>query len=138
MAAAWRCCAATEGVAPCDGHESDDRREHGGMLRLFRVSPAEKKLGVCRRGRRRCPGHAGPAVLITLERDVGTSWGVWSVATIKEGEDLVQQQAGRVDRVGARQVRELGHADHGGVGALTRHHASWARPCHRECELERL
>ena len=54
-------------------------------------------------------------MLIVLERDVGTSWGVWSMATIEEGEDLVQQQAGRV---GARQVHELGHADHGGVDAL--------------------
>ena len=119
MAAAWRCWAATEAVAPCDGHESDDRREHGGALRLFHVSPVEKKLGVCRRERRSRPGHAGPAVLIMLERDVGMSCGVWSVATIEEGEDFVQQQAGRVDRVGARQARELGHADHGGarVGA---------------------
>ena len=58
-------------------------------------------------------------MLIALERDVGTSWGVWSVATIEEGEDLVRQQAGRVDSVGARQVRELGHADHGEVGAWT-------------------
>jgi hypothetical protein len=37
----------------------------------------------------------------------------------EEGEDLVRQQAGHVDSVGARQVRELGHADHGGVGAWT-------------------
>ena len=88
MAAAWRSCAATEAVAaPCDGHGSGNWRVCA--LRLFRVSPAEKKLGVCRRGRRPRPGHAGPAVLIALERDVGTSWGVWSVATIEEGEDLV-------------------------------------------------
>ena len=43
---------------------------------------------------------------------------MWSVATIQEGENLVQQQAGRVKRVGARQVRELGHADHDRVGVL--------------------
>jgi hypothetical protein len=56
--AAWRCCTATEVVAaPCDGYGSGNRCEHGGdrrvcALRLFRVSPAEKKLGVCHRGRR--------------------------------------------------------------------------------------
>jgi hypothetical protein len=30
-------------------------------------------------------------------------------------EDLVQQQAGRSDRVGARRARELGRAGHGVV-----------------------
>lgn len=75
----------------------------------------EKELGV-----KTASWARRPAVLIALERDVGTSWGVWSAATIaEEGEDLVRQQAGRVDSVGARHVRELGHADHGGVGAWT-------------------
>ena len=52
---------------------------------------------------RPCPGHAGPAVLIVLEHDVGTSWGVWSAATIAEEEDdgCVKHLGGRRSGHGA-------------------------------------
>ena len=43
--------------------------------------------GVAPREEDRAPGHAGSAVLIVLERDVGTSWGVWSAATVAEEEE---------------------------------------------------
>ena len=91
MAAAWRSCAATEAVAaPCDGHGSSDQHEHGGdrrvcAFRLFRVSPAEKKLGVCRRGRRPRPGHAGPAVLIASARGHGHELG-----RVERGDERVR------------------------------------------------
>ena len=91
MAAAWRCCAVTEAVAaPCDGHGSSGRHEHGDnrrvcALRLFRVSPAEKKLGVCRRGRRPRPGHAGPAVLIASARGHGHELG-----RVERGDERVR------------------------------------------------
>ena len=57
-----------------------------------------------------------PAVLIALERDVGTSWGVWT-ATISEEEDDDHERAARAAALPAS-VRGMdaswGHADHGG------------------------
>jgi hypothetical protein len=56
-------------------------------------------------------------VLIALERDVGTSWGVWSAATIAEEEDDDHDRAARAAALPAS-VRGMGaswgHADHGG------------------------
>ena len=107
MAAPWRCCAATEAVAaPCDGHGSGDQREHGGnrrvcAFRLFRVSPAEKKLGVCRRGRRPRPGHAGPAVLIASARDHGHELG-----RVERGDERVKKKNQNTSNVTSGCVRD--------------------------------
>ena len=141
MAAAWRCCAATEAVAaPCDGHGSSDQREHGGdrrvcAFRLFRVSPAEKKLGVCRRGRRPRPGHAGPAVLIASARDHGHELGRVEGGDDRGGEDRVEQlETAPLLALVRGMCVSRGRADRGVVGALTHKCASWARPWRRMCE----
>ena len=58
----------------------------------------EKELGV-----KTASWARRPAVLIALERDVGTSWGVWSAATIAEEEDdgCVKHLGGRRSGHGA-------------------------------------